>query len=52
MWGNSHQNFIFVKLKVVWQPNKIINFTNTEAELLCGEVELKLSSSKQVLKEL
>jgi hypothetical protein len=50
-----HQNLIFVKLKLVSQPNRIINFTNSDIRLLCGKVseaELKLvkqSSPKQVL---
>jgi hypothetical protein len=55
MRGNSHQNLIFLKLKLVCQPNRTTNFTNSKVELLCGEVgevELKLvkwSGDKQVL---
>jgi hypothetical protein len=36
--GNSRQNFIFVKLKLVGQLSRTINFTNSEAELVGGEI--------------
>jgi hypothetical protein len=35
---NSYQNVTFLKLKSVYQPNKITNSTNYEVELLYGEV--------------
>jgi hypothetical protein len=44
-----------VKLKLVCEPNRITNFTNSKSELLYGEVDetelklVKLSSPKQVL---
>jgi hypothetical protein len=41
-----------VKQKLVWQRNRIIDFSNSAAELLCGEADLnfmKWSSPKQVL---
>jgi hypothetical protein len=36
--GYFHQNIIFLKLKLIYQSNRIINFTNSEAELFCGKV--------------
>jgi hypothetical protein len=33
-----HQKFIFVKLMLVLQSNRIINFTNSEVEPLCVKV--------------
>jgi hypothetical protein len=44
---NSHQNLIFVKLKLVWQLSRITNSVNSEVELLHDEVdEAELSFMK------
>jgi hypothetical protein len=44
---NSHQNLIFVKLKLVWQLSRTTNSVNSEIELLHDEVdEAELSFMK------
>jgi hypothetical protein len=51
---NFHQNLIFMKMKLGWHPNKTIDSTNSEVELLYdefGEAKLNLmkwNNSKQV----
>jgi hypothetical protein len=37
---NSHVNLIFLKLKLVYQSNKIINFIKSKAKMFHDEVEL------------
>jgi hypothetical protein len=52
---HSHQNLIFLKLKLACQTNRTINSVNSKAELLHGEVSeaelsfVKWSSPKRVL---